>query len=223
MESVSHKQNSVNSDSGSNASKEFGGNWEISRFCLLYFSVIHLSDQIPRSFRPGLEMWMCDAGEKNWGLEPTMGSAGFEENRSVTVWIKKQLGKISCWASFFICLVNLLMQKANNEWEKMQLNKLLVKIPIYNSQGETTLNRLVDSHGAIRSLHRQTSVMELCENHMDQSWLDKNSKQAWTFPSWLPVANPFDTIQSITPRPHIDNRRNFWQQGHQLLNKQWLL
>lgn len=75
MESVSHKQNSVNSDLGSNASKEFGGNWEISSFCLLYFLVIHLSDHIPGSFCPGLKYKF---------LKLTLGSAGFMENRCTT-------------------------------------------------------------------------------------------------------------------------------------------
>lgn len=79
MESVSHKQNSVNSDSGSNASKEFGGNWKISSFCLLYFLVIHLSDHIPGSFCPGLKY--------NF-LKLKLGSAGFMENRCTTKWIK---------------------------------------------------------------------------------------------------------------------------------------
>lgn len=43
MKSVSHKQNSVNSDSGSNAPKEFGGNWKIS---LLLFALLFSHESI---------------------------------------------------------------------------------------------------------------------------------------------------------------------------------
>lgn len=68
MESVSHKQNSVNSDSGSNASKEFGGNWEISCFCLLYFLVIYPSiwsyRLFPLSWTGNVNVWSL--WEKLW-------------------------------------------------------------------------------------------------------------------------------------------------------------
>lgn len=89
MESVSHKQNSVNSDSGSNASKEFGENWEISCFCLLYFLVIHLSDQISCSFCPGLEILCEVCGKtKEWNQHWILLDLT-TDNRSTTLWMKE--------------------------------------------------------------------------------------------------------------------------------------
>lgn len=79
MESVSHKQNSVNSDSGSNVPKEFWENCEIGtvyRFCSLYFwsSVYLISSSVPSVLD-----WKCCARMVGRPRTRT-NTGGFKEN-----------------------------------------------------------------------------------------------------------------------------------------------
>lgn len=117
MESVSHKQNSVNSDAGSSASKGIWGKLgeslaSVSVSSTVWSSICPLTSPVP--FILDCKCECAKLVGKPQGLDATLGSACSKENRSTLSWIKRvweilhwktALENILCLRLFPRCLV----------------------------------------------------------------------------------------------------------------------